>query len=124
MVKDPLKPYSCQLCDSTFGSKSYLQRHQTVHSEERHFHCLICAKSYKYRKGLNRHIKKLHTTLDYSDCFYASEPSRSVHSLPKQSALHPESDFKHGLYQVVHSSSEPQDFKIYSTCPYPYSTEL
>jgi uncharacterized C2H2 Zn-finger protein len=32
----------------------------TSHSDAREFSCHFCDKTYKYKKGLNRHIKKFH----------------------------------------------------------------
>ena len=32
----------------------------TSHSDSREFPCQYCEKTYKYKKGLNRHVKKFH----------------------------------------------------------------
>ena len=32
----------------------------TSHSDSRDFSCQYCEKTYKYKKGVNRHVKKFH----------------------------------------------------------------
>lgn len=55
------RPYGCEYCELRFTTKQFLQRHYSVHTEERNFQCIICKNCYKYKKGLNRHYKKAHT---------------------------------------------------------------
>lgn len=54
------RPFGCDQCELSFTSKQFLQRHLFVHIDERIYKCHICLKTYKYRKGLNRHYRKLH----------------------------------------------------------------
>jgi uncharacterized Zn-finger protein len=60
MSEDKSKIYACPTCQLTFSSLSHLKRHFKVHSENRDYVCTLCGNSYKYRKGLNRHMKKSH----------------------------------------------------------------
>ena len=54
------RPYECSVCNRSFKLKQFLQRHMTVHTDERKFECVDCGKSYKYSKGLNRHRHQVH----------------------------------------------------------------
>ena len=54
------RPFMCDSCSLRFTSKHFLERHSAVHTEDRNFTCRLCLKSYKYKKGLNRHYKKVH----------------------------------------------------------------
>ena len=54
------RPFACDICNFRFTSKQFLQRHLTVHTNERKYKCELCSRAYKYRKGLNRHYKKFH----------------------------------------------------------------
>lgn len=59
------RPHQCLHCGRRFTTKLFLKRHFAVHSTLRNFKCSLCLSTYKYKKGLNRHIKKFHPE-DYS----------------------------------------------------------
>lgn len=54
------RPFQCPQCTRKFTTKLFLKRHFAVHSSSRNFKCEHCLSTYKYKKGLNRHIKKFH----------------------------------------------------------------
>jgi uncharacterized Zn-finger protein len=48
-------------CGTKFKTKKYLSEHQKyVHSYLKKFYCAPCQKSYKYKRGLVRHLKTSH----------------------------------------------------------------
>ena len=55
-----LRPFVCLQCQRRFTTKLFLKRHHAVHSSTRNYKCELCLSTYKYKKGLNRHIKKFH----------------------------------------------------------------
>ena len=55
-----LRPFECLQCQRRFTTKLFLKRHHAVHSSIRNYRCELCLSTYKYKKGLNRHIKKFH----------------------------------------------------------------
>jgi DNA-directed RNA polymerase subunit RPC12/RpoP len=59
-MESDLRPYVCVECERRFTSKLFLKRHSAVHSSTRSYQCIICPSTYKYKKGLNRHLKKAH----------------------------------------------------------------
>lgn len=62
-----LRPYVCVECQRRFTNKLFLKRHSAVHSSTRNYQCIACPSTYKYKKGLNRHLKKFHP--DYYNTF-------------------------------------------------------
>eukprot|EP00831_Metopus_contortus_P027049 TRINITY_DN22849_c0_g1_i5.p1 TRINITY_DN22849_c0_g1~~TRINITY_DN22849_c0_g1_i5.p1 ORF type:complete len:277 (-),score=42.09 TRINITY_DN22849_c0_g1_i5:114-944(-) len=52
------KPYKCSIdnCDAKFKSKDKLQRHLTVHTNERQYTCPKCKKNFKRKDHLSRHL--------------------------------------------------------------------
>ena len=62
--------YNCDKCEATFTQLSSLYPHKSVNSEERPFVCLHCAKGFKKKKGLERHVEAFHcpSTFPCKDC--------------------------------------------------------
>ena len=48
--------FPCTLCDKTFGKVGKLNRHMSVHTNDRPWHCTQCEKSFKRQEHLKRHI--------------------------------------------------------------------
>ena len=65
-MESDLRPYVCVECERRFTSKLFLKRHSAVHSSTRSYQCIICPSTYKYKKGLNRHLKKVHPDYYYT----------------------------------------------------------
>jgi uncharacterized Zn-finger protein len=80
------RPFVCEICELSFTSKQFLQRHYAVHTDERNFKCEICTHSYKYKKGLNRHYKKYHGKL-YKSLIGPRNEQRIPSSIPLESSF-------------------------------------
>jgi KRAB domain-containing zinc finger protein len=52
--------YTCKICGTSYGSSSRLKIHEASHSTKKLFQCDICKKKYKYKHGLDYHIRSYH----------------------------------------------------------------
>lgn len=57
---ESLKTFICSHCETRFSTKLLLKRHIILHSDSQSYQCEICQSLYKYKKGLNRHLKNSH----------------------------------------------------------------
>ena len=62
-VHNPLKPFSCTLCDKSFSHKSSLWKHTRTHTIGREFSCSLCDKQFYAKWEVHRHIKLMHKEL-------------------------------------------------------------
>ncbi len=51
------KKYICGKCNSSFGFRSELKRHELSHEAEKPFKCHVCQKSYSWKSDLIKHMK-------------------------------------------------------------------
>ena len=52
--------FICNECGKDFPSKTRLNMHSQVHSEQRPYDCNKCEKSFKAKNNMNSHIKRCH----------------------------------------------------------------
>lgn len=54
------KVFTCKIetCKKVFKSQSLLKVHQKSHSQEKHYHCIRCEKSFVQSSGLSKHFRK------------------------------------------------------------------
>lgn len=57
---NPVKIYTCDVCDKRFTYRSHWDRHQTVHKEERSVQCEMCGKFFKNRHNVHNHQMRMH----------------------------------------------------------------
>ncbi|XP_072049354.1 uncharacterized protein [Amphiura filiformis] len=50
----------CQTCSKIFSSSKELKRHQVVHTVERPFKCEKCDMTFKAKRALTRHFRRVH----------------------------------------------------------------
>ena len=55
-----IRPFSCDICGSTFAANRNLIKHRLIHSEERNKICPYCSKGFKQEATLYRHKKSCH----------------------------------------------------------------
>lgn len=53
-------PYTCDVCDKSFGKNCNLKKHKRIHTSDKLFPCDLCDKSFFYRNSLKYH-KSTHT---------------------------------------------------------------
>ena len=59
-----IRPYSCDVCGSSFANNRNLVKHRLIHSEERNKICPFCNKGFKQEATLYRHKKSCHLNPD------------------------------------------------------------
>ncbi|XP_063599249.1 zinc finger protein 808-like [Penaeus indicus] len=65
----PRRPFTCEICCSSFKKKHHLKSHLAVHSKVKPFKCPKCSKSFSFGYILKRH-SKIHT----KDSSYRTRP--------------------------------------------------
>ncbi|XP_065088219.1 zinc finger protein 420-like [Ochlerotatus camptorhynchus] len=55
-----IKPYECDVCRKTFGTKTILKNHMIVHQADRPFSCEICGKTFARKRNYKDH-SRIHT---------------------------------------------------------------
>lgn len=63
--KDMLTPnlFSCDHCGKEFSRNYDFKRHQLSHTDEKPFSCSKCAKNFKEKSSLYKHVKRMHAPL-------------------------------------------------------------
>ncbi|CAL4083838.1 unnamed protein product [Meganyctiphanes norvegica] len=54
--------YNCDICDKHFSSPAHLSEHKISHSTLKKFTCSMCAKTFKRKNALLKHIRKFHNS--------------------------------------------------------------
>ncbi|XP_010146440.1 PREDICTED: GDNF-inducible zinc finger protein 1-like, partial [Eurypyga helias] len=78
--------YSCEACEQLFSTHQNLRQHRlAAHNEERGGFCVFCDKSFKRRKDVNDHIRRVHEkkrdpqACPYCDKIISSKCGLTVH---------------------------------------------
>ena len=62
------KPFKCDKCDMSFGTKAHLLSHAYYKHTEKNIYCDICGHKAKGRQDLRRHIEAKHEKLRNYSC--------------------------------------------------------
>ncbi|KXJ09713.1 zinc finger and BTB domain-containing protein 17 [Exaiptasia diaphana] len=54
----------CDQCSKDFASPYNLKRHLLTHTDEKPFQCEVCARQFKEKSSLSKHMKRKHTGVD------------------------------------------------------------
>ncbi|CAF0746688.1 unnamed protein product [Didymodactylos carnosus] len=82
-----LRPYSCDLCQKTFGHSISLKQHRLTHSQERCFQCKTCFKCFKRSSTLSTHLLIHSDTRPYS-CTYCGKRFHQKSDMKKHTYIH------------------------------------
>ncbi|CAF1510039.1 unnamed protein product, partial [Didymodactylos carnosus] len=82
-----LRPYSCDLCQKTFGHSISLQQHRLTHSQQRCFQCKTCFKCFKRSSTLSTHLLIHSDTRPYS-CSYCGKRFHQKSDMKKHTYIH------------------------------------
>ena len=71
---EDVKPYTCEICCSTFRTSSQLNSHRKTHLEEhKSFECSICGMAFKLKRHVEIH-KMTHSGEKASKCQHLGVP--------------------------------------------------
>ncbi|XP_053608684.1 zinc finger protein 260-like [Plodia interpunctella] len=84
---DVSKKIKCDICAKEFVTKSLLNRHMKLHSEERPYECTKCSKSYSRQDQLLQHMK-WHDGIKPYICSYCSKAFNQLCSLKDHIRTH------------------------------------
>lgn len=54
------KPFTCEVCDSSFADHNTLRRHKMKHSGDKQYKCPCCSAAFIQSKGFIEHILNKH----------------------------------------------------------------
>lgn len=86
------KPYSCEICNTSFSQRSMLTRHFVTHVKAGYIICRTCQALLPSQDALNEHMK-LHEAGESSyplDCHFCNKAFRSLVTLRQHIAKHEE----------------------------------
>ncbi|XP_055305238.1 zinc finger protein 82 homolog isoform X2 [Sitodiplosis mosellana] len=87
-IHGPMKSlFKCKICAKLFKYKYDLQKHVNAHATGKGFQCTFCTNSYKYRGDLNKHLR-IHLGGKIYECKECNERFRLPLELQKHSFEH------------------------------------
>lgn len=83
-----IKPISCDLCEKTFYTQSFLRAHlKKVHGGAKEFQCYVCGREFYSLGFLNEHMKK-HTKAKKFQCHICHSKFMNAETLKKHGDIH------------------------------------
>lgn len=87
--KDILTPtlYSCDHCGKEFSRNYDFKRHQLSHTDEKPYPCSKCAKNFKEKSSLYKHVKRMHSSLTGDSYLDSSQDESATETEAAQRAI-------------------------------------
>jgi len=79
--------FLCEVCESTFKTRTGLSLHMLTHTDEKPFKCDRCEKSFNQKGHLERHTS-LHTGLLPFECDHCGKKCNRIDNLKKHRRIH------------------------------------
>uniref|UniRef100_A0A914WV47 C2H2-type domain-containing protein n=1 Tax=Plectus sambesii TaxID=2011161 RepID=A0A914WV47_9BILA len=81
------RPYTCDVCNKSFGHEVSLQQHMAVHSQEKQFSCTQCGKTFKRSSTLSTHLL-IHSDTRPYPCEYCGKRFHQKSDMKKHTYIH------------------------------------
>lgn len=81
------RPFTCDICNKTFGHAVSLDQHRIVHSQERTFSCKQCGKRFKRSSTLATHLL-IHSDTRPFPCMYCGKRFHQKSDMKKHTYIH------------------------------------
>ncbi|XP_026482829.1 zinc finger protein 708-like [Ctenocephalides felis] len=81
------RPYSCEICNKTFRSKLGFDGHEIIHTRERPFNCQVCNKTFARKAALNNH-EIIHAEKRPHECQMCNKTFTTKHILARHEIIH------------------------------------
>lgn len=81
------RPFTCDICNKTFGHEVSLDQHRIVHTQERIFSCKQCGKTFKRSSTLATHLL-IHSDTRPFPCMYCGKRFHQKSDMKKHTYIH------------------------------------
>lgn len=88
ITSEDKEAYKCELCNKVITHSDNFIRHQSIHTGIKEYFCHMCAKKFRTKNGLNRHIKEFHCRIKNYACDICKRKFATKSTLNEHKNLH------------------------------------